>query len=205
MSTDWLPDWTGETCVIVASGPSARQAPLGLAHGRARFIAINESWRLCPWADLLFASDEAWWDSVEGCPEFRGMKATIHNAAAQRWKLRRFRSSREDRLALHKPGTIGWGGNSGFCALNIAASLGCTRIILVGFDMTADHGMHWHGPHDRAGLSNPTHAKLKRWREAIDDAAKALAVAGIEVVNCSPVSTLTAYPKVTLQEALASV
>lgn len=198
----WMPDWSGETCVIVASGPSAADVPLGLAKGKARCITINSSWRLAPWADMLFAADYRWWKSVNGCPEFTGIKATIDARAAREWGINRLHSTNANIVQLHRRGSIGWGGNSGFCALNLAANLHCKRILLVGYDLRIDAGLHWHGPHGE-GLRNPTEAKLGVWRKAIDSAAKALAGAGIEVVNCSLVSALQSYKKKPFNEALS--
>lgn len=103
---------------------------------------------------------------------------------------------------MAKLGSIGWGGNSGFNALNLAAQFGCVKIILVGYDMRIDKGLHWHGKHVNA-LNNPTEKNVYRWRDAVNNAAPLLKSHGIEVLNTSPISTLTNYPKTTLEEALA--
>lgn len=102
-----------------------------------------------------------------------------------------------DILLTETPGTIGDGGNSGFQALNIAVQFGAKRIVLVGFDMRLDRGIHWHGRHPK-GLNNPQDLNIVRWRKAINGAAVELAELGVEVLNASPVSTLTAFPKVDL-------
>lgn len=97
-------------------------------------------------------------------------------------------------------GRIGSARNSGFQAVNLAANLGAARIILVGFDMNLKAGTHWHGDHE-GGLTNPTDMKIKQWAAAMDAAADDLRGIGVEVINASPVSSLTAYPKMTLCEA----
>lgn len=98
-------------------------------------------------------------------------------------------------------GSVNGGGNSGFQALNIAVQFGCKRIVLVGFDMRLDRGVHWHGRHPQ-GLNNPSDNLLVHWRRAFHKAAGTLADLGIEVLNASPVSTLTAFPIVSLREAI---
>ncbi len=103
---------------------------------------------------------------------------------------------------LGAQGVIGDGGNSGFQAINLAAQFGASRILLVGFDMSLARGVHWHGLHPR-GLNNPSPANIARWRRVLDAAAPAYAAAGVEVINCSAESALTAYPKRSLREALA--
>lgn len=111
---------------------------------------------------------------------------------------------REPRFIM-KPGTLGsgstLGGNSGFQALNLALQLGCRDLILVGFDMHVRNGEHWHGRHPR-GLNNPTAETTERWRVALDSQADFLKGLGARVINASPSSALTAYPKMTLTEAL---
>lgn len=105
---------------------------------------------------------------------------------------------------MHFDGRIGSAKNSGFQAVNLAANLGASRILLVGFDMQLDGGSHWHGDHG-PGLTNPTGEKIQRWRSDLDAAAPALAEAGVEVINTSRVSALTAYRKADLLEAVGVV
>lgn len=106
-----------------------------------------------------------------------------------------------DSVLLMEPGTIGWGGNSGFHALNLAVQFRASKIILVGYDMRIDMGLHWHGSHPRS-LNNPLAKNIDRWRRAVDGAAPILYALGIKTVNVSPISTLQAYPKMSLTEAL---
>lgn len=96
---------------------------------------------------------------------------------------------------------IGWGRNSGFQAINLAARFGCTRILLVGLDFSLRHGTHWHGNHPPP-LTNPRQATVDEWRFILDSQADALAAAGIEVINCSSTSALTRFKRMPLMEAL---
>lgn len=177
-------------------------APIELAKGRTKFVAVNSSWRLCPWAEALYAGDYAWWAAAGGCPEFPGLKVSIDRRACDEWGLRRLECSRaDDRLEVSRLGTVGWGGNSGFGALNFVAQLRPRKILLVGYDMTLAAGSHWHGPHGD-GLTNPKAGNVERWRRCIDAAAKQIAEMGVAVINCSPVSALRRYPKMSLAEAL---
>jgi hypothetical protein len=200
----WFPNWSGQTVVIVASGPSATSVDLTPARGVARFIAINNSWKLAPWADMLYACDLAWWDHAEGCPEFEGMKVSSDPYAVRKYlDINHILCRRlTDRINMTDNLEIGWGGNSGFGAINIAAKAKVSRIVLVGFDMRVDLGTHWHGRHP-GEMHNPTVNNIGRYRRAIDAAAEPLREAGIEVLNCSPVSRLTAYRKVDFQEAIS--
>lgn len=199
-------DWSGEVTVCVASGASAELVDLEAARGRARVIVVNDSWRLCRWADVLYACDASWWmrspglsDGPPARSEFPGLRVTQDRAAARALGLQRVHLTRGvDRILTDRKGVIGWGGHGGFHALNIAVQAGARRIALVGYDLG---GEHWHGPHG-AGLRNPPPSALARWARILDDQASLLADLGVTVLNCSPTSALTAFPKASLAEAL---
>jgi hypothetical protein len=172
---------------------------------KVRVIAINESWRLVPWADALYGCDSNWWRLHDGVKFFQGLKISAQEESRklyQEIKIVTITHVRSDELSLDRPGYIGAGGNSGFQSLNLAAQFGASRILLVGYDMRVDLGEHWHARHPMP-LSNPhPNDNLPRWRRAIDGVATRLEEVGISVVNCSPVSLLKAYPKMTIKEAL---
>lgn len=98
-------------------------------------------------------------------------------------------------------GIIGWGSNSGFQAVNLAIQFGAARVVLVGFDCSLEKGTHDHGRHP-PGLNNPRQSGVDKWREALDAQAPTLEAMGIEVLNASPHSRLTAYRRVPLLEAI---
>lgn len=74
------------------------------------------------------------------------------------------------------------------------------RIVLVGYDMQIEDGLHWHGAHE--GLNNPAARDCARWRHVIDGASAQIKALGIKVYNASEKSALKAFPKMTLEEAL---
>ncbi len=174
-----------------------------------RSIAVNTAYQLAPWADLLYAADGVWWRHHGGAPTFAGQRVTVDKGAAAEFGLclatigtpPQMDRPRAGRMLFDRFGVLGDGGNSGFQAVNLAAQAGARRIILLGFDMTLAAGVHWHGRHP-AGLNNPTAQNLARWRRHMDDAAPTLAALGIEVINASTSSALTAYPKMSLEDAL---
>jgi hypothetical protein len=203
---DWFPDWDGGTCAIVASGPSAVREKFHLLLERRdiKVVAINTSFQLVPWADLLYACDGKWWEAYKGVPDFTGLKVTYERDAVIKYpELKRIEVARfGNELLIATPGLVGAGGNSGFQALNLVVQFGVKKIILIGFDMRVDGGGHWHPRHPYP-LSNPDAASnIPRWRRAIDGAARKLAELGVEVVNCSMVSDLRAYPKMQLEKVL---
>jgi hypothetical protein len=106
-----------------------------------------------------------------------------------------------DRLLFNRFGELGWGGNGGFHALNLALQFGARRVVLVGYDMRVDLGVHWHGKHPK-GMNNPSDVNTRRWRQVLDAQAPLLRDMGVEVLNASPVSALEAYPKVNFAAAI---
>ena len=194
---NWL-DWAGATAVVVASGASAKDAWIEAAKGKARVLVINDSWRLAPWADALYACDLRWWRKESGAAEFNGERITQDARAAADYGLRKVTLERRDEILTETPGVLGWGGNGGFHALNLAVQAGAKRIVLMGYDLV---GEHWHGRHP-AGLNNPTPSLLAKWAKVLDAQAPRLAALGVEVLNASPRSALTAYPRVPLEAAI---
>lgn len=106
-----------------------------------------------------------------------------------------------DQILTEQFGEIGWGGNSGFHAVNLAVQFGASRIALCGFDMSLARGVHWHGRHP-APLINPQQRSVDKWREILDGQARRLSALGIEVFNCSEHSALANFPKLDLLSVL---
>jgi hypothetical protein len=204
-----FPDWSGECAAIVASGPSANAAQVGLLKGRLSVIAIKKSVELCPWADVVYGCDAAWWRSVRGLPEFKGLKLAwdahvcgefpnIHRVWIDEPK------ESGDVIVTDQIGHVGAGGTSGFQALNLAVQFGAKRILLIGFDMTDRPGVHWYGRNNWPGGNNPGELNFRRWIKAFANAVPTLASLGVEVVNGSPVSQLRTWPKASVEETLAA-
>lgn len=136
-------------------------------------------------------------------PDFNGLKLSVDRKCQERpWGIHRVDLNKnDDRLELLRPGRVGWSGNSGFHSFNLAIQLGVKKILLVGFDMTLSHGLHWHGPH-KQGLNNPTDRSVARWRRVLDAASPLVDAMGIKVFNTSKISALQNYRKVPFLEAL---
>lgn len=210
----WWPDWSAaDLCVIVAGGPSckaidwhaARDAAGRPGGGQTRWLAVNNAFRLIPWADALYGADGSFWRSVDGAKGFGGLKVTQDQraAAVKAWGLRKVYAgsgaSQSMAMLFGERGHIGSGKNSGFQALNLAAQFGARRIALCGFDFNLSRGTHWHGRH-ASPMTNPTEYAVAGWRMALDAQAGVFAERGIRVVVATKDSRLTAYPRVPLME-----
>ncbi len=198
--------WAGETVAVIASGPSAGEAAIDLLAGRAKVIAVNDSWRLCPWADMLYAADQRWWKHHEYVTEFKGERWSQQQGTidwpeeAKRAGIRIIQSKNEKGISFD-PERIHTGMNSSFQALNLAILQGASRVLLIGLDLAVIGGRtHWFGTHPGKLERNSPYASF---RKEFMVAAPQIERAGIEVVNCSLLSTLACFPKMTVAEAVA--
>jgi hypothetical protein len=199
----WWRDWRGECVAIIAGGPSAKTAGVEKLRNRINVICINDAYRLAPWGDVLYSCDPLWWQHHKGVPTFQGLKLTWDATVASQYKLHKITIEKPEsnELLVERPSYIGAGGASGFQGFNIAVQFGGTGIALIGCDCTVEYGEHWFGRHP-VPLNNPLRSQANRWKLAFEGAAPRCKVLGIDVVNCSPISTLTCYPKVTIDQML---
>jgi hypothetical protein len=196
--------WPGETVVCIGGGPSLTSADVDAVRGRARVIAINDAYRLAPWADVLYAADAAWVEWHDGVPSFDGPKYSIAGGIVPA-------TTRPDWQVLRNTGLVGLepeptglraGHNSGYQAINLAVHFGATRILLLGYDMgLSDEGRsHWFGDHPDHRLS-----PYAQMMAAFDTLVEPLQEIAVEVVNCSRRTALRVFPCLDLAEALAEV
>jgi hypothetical protein len=203
--------WDGGACIVAATGPSltkqvAAECERALAAGW-RVIAVNDAYKLLPFADVLYACDQRWWEIHLDGMAFAGERWTSHHANTKQPEKVAFASVNGLRLVggQHGPGfsldpsRIHYGNLSGFQAINLAILFGCVRIVLVGMDMHTRNGRHFFGNHPR-GLNNGAH--FEEWVPLFTEAARLLP-AGIRIVNATPGSALTCWPMVDLIDALA--
>jgi hypothetical protein len=180
--------WPGETVVILGCGPSLKAEAVNAVKGRARVIAINQSYQFAPWADLLYACDASWWQRHHGVPSFTALKYGLETGA-KRWPgVQTLQHTGKTGLEL-LPTSVKHGQNSGYQAINLAVHLGASRILLLGYDMR-DPG-------------RPQERKYLQWIENFATIVEPLRQIGVEVVNCTPSSALKCFPYQSIADALA--
>lgn len=159
---------------------------------------------LCPWADLVYGCDAPWWRHRRGLPEFDGLKVCWAGNGldgfpdVHRVEIARERGGYREDLVMQPQGTIGGGGNSGFQALNLALQFGARDILLIGFDMSDQGGVHWYGRNRWPMANNPDRSSFRRWIAAYGRALPTLMALGARVFNGSPHSALDCFPRVTI-------
>lgn len=199
----WWPDWRGECFAVVASGPSIKKTDLSMLRDRIHVIAIKSTVDLCPWAEVCYGCDSAWWIDRRGLPGFKGVRL-FHGVQANQYpNMHRVQiDMKVDEMLVEEPLTLGNGGNSGFQALNLGVQFGGTDAILVGFDCHERGGVHWYGRNKWNNANNPMGTNYTRWIKGFELAKKSLSRLGVSVVNASVESEIRTFPRKPLREVM---
>lgn len=199
---EWAGRWEGLTVACIASGPSltaedcetVREAGLPT-------IVTNTTFRMCPWADVLFGFDGAWWKEYGGArgkPKDGG--PTVNDIFPG---LRMTCSALGAALGVDSMHSERWFdpcGTSGTAAISLAVSAGAKRILLLGYDSQKTGGKtHHHGDHP-PHLGNAK--SMPNWPRRFKNVAR-LAAGKSEVVNCSRSTALQCFPRGELSQEIA--
>jgi len=209
--------WKGETLIIVAPGPSAEKYnnnALLPYKEEARIIAVNDAYKLVPFADVLYGCDWWWWQKRKMVPEFDGLKIGLTYEGITGLPYSGWAGSKEkdqlsyqlastgkEGLELEDKRAVRTGQNSGYQAINLAVNLGADRIILLGFDMKSGKDKeHFWG--DYEDHPNPNKGLYKSWLKNFKTMVKPLEKAGVQVINCTEGSALKCFPMCELERAI---
>lgn len=185
--------------VLIAGGPSLSQRDVNYCRGRSRVIAINDAYRLAPWADALYACDASWWDVHRGVTSFAGAKYSHSRDAAIKWGLWWVDGRAAPGLSAD-PRYIHLGGNGGYQAMGISKHFGAKKLVLLGFDMQDTGGRsHWFGDHPEECRKARAFPK---WIKNFEGAVPNLQAAGITVINASRETALTCFKRLAIEDAL---
>lgn len=179
--------YTGQTVVIVASGPSARREDVDWCRASGWPVwAVNTSYTLG--CDSLYACDHAWWKryhahvGVTDC-------WTWSEQAAEEFGLHWVRGIDAEGFSTART-HVHTGSNSAFQVLNLVVLMGAARVVLLGYDMRhVDGKTHHHGDHPK-GLANPDAEFLALCAAKFGQ----IQPLGCEVLNCTPGSAIRRFP-----------
>lgn len=199
-------------CVVAASGPSLTgEVATAIAASGLPVVAVNDAYKRLPLADVLYACDASWWRDRAGAREFQGERWSSigrpsrfrHNDKTKEQAAYGLNLVFGDDLPGFSlsPNCIHYGGNSGFQGVNLALLLGARSIILVGFDMSNAKGAHFFGAHKPPLRNTQSYVSFIG---AFETAAKKLP-SHIQIVNASPGSALTCFPRMDFAHALAQI
>lgn len=145
--------------LVLATGPTLKQFEVDLFRDKCYVIAVNNAYKVCPWADEFYACDFEWW-------VYHGMNLMYlpGKKTTCRWDYNAPLNvmAREVKAVCDGGGMFirrgwsmekGWiytGHNSGFQALQLAAQVKPPAIYLAGFDMGVTNRVpddHFDGQH----------------------------------------------------------
>jgi len=201
------PRWS--SCIVAAPGPSLPVYVDEVCASGLPTIVVNDAWKLLPWADVLYACDNHWWEYHQGTA-FAGEKWSTHEGVPRenhgndkreihrKWGVRCVAGC-DDIGFSYVQDKIHYGSNSGFQAINLAILFGCTHIIMVGFDMRiVDQKSHFFGDHPQPIKMGGDYSGFVKY---YDRAAKDLPV-HIRIVNATEGSAVRCFPMMGLQDAI---
>lgn len=204
-----------DRAVIIATGPSLTADDVAASHALNRTTyVVNDAYKLCPWADVLYACDGDWWDHHERATRHIPERWTCDKGAAERYRLRYIAGEHHEnartpfvtletyrRELAETAGAryVVYGGNSGFQTIGLAYWRGIRDAVLLGFDMEHEPGTkkHFFGEHPSA---IDRHSPFGEWVENFTLAAPVMAKAGLRIVNASRRTALECFPRVTIEE-----
>jgi hypothetical protein len=196
--------WEGQTVACFASGPSLTQQQVDAVRAAGlHAVAVNDCYRVAPWADVVYWADVKWYNWHKDKPEFQafaGQKCTIGIAGAPLLAdkaVYTLKNMGGDGLSVD-PAGIMTGSNSGHQAVNLATLSGAARILLLGYDCRSVGGRrHWFGDHpDR---SEPPYEIIRQRYRTIVPMMEQL---GIEILNCTKDSAIDCFKFVDLEDAI---
>lgn len=206
--------------IIVAYGTSLAGLDLNRLQGLGHVLAVKGALFDIPWADAGFGLD---------MPRLREWKDRLKDVTMPVWwavpdefdrtdyPTVRFLRRERGEILSSDPGMIHSGGSSGFGALSFAVLTHAREIVLFGFDYAPVEiivarnrrgapkliGMGWHSNEDNYGQKrHQWPMNWQKWSEAFSAVKPDLDRRGVHVVNASPNSLITAFEKMTHDEAI---
>lgn len=168
---------------LLAPGPSATAEQAAKVHAAGIPLgAIGNAFELAPFAAFIASSDAAWWRRYPDAQARECRKFGMHEGPG-------FERVKDFGLGIVNSGVLG--------LQCVAREFGASKVLLLGFDM---HGTHFFGAYTN-GLRNT--APHQRQSHLQQYARWALRNPKVEVINCTPGSALTAFPRSSLDACLA--
>jgi len=202
---DWPPKglWNGKDVYVIGGGPSLKDFPLSFLKS-VKTIGCNDAYLLGEEVvDVLVFGDKKWWAHHNEKSEFLSFKNPVFtNTPNMKDEQRVIWAPREESGYFKE--ALGWNGNTGSVAINLALILGASKIYLIGFDMSlSDKGeSNWH----TNLLDTPSKVHYKRYKDALQraDGYRKKDWAEVEVINLNPQSNWDLYPKIDWQDHIRS-
>jgi hypothetical protein len=221
--------YKGETCVIVATGPSIDQNQIDVVKNiGVHCITVNNSYKLVPWSIAHISCNKNWWEYYTKEKDLIELKHsgcelwTQHREIAESFGINYIKTIHsgkngnglsKDRSYIHE------NHGSGPMAINLATHYGFKKIILIGHDLK--YAKDYDGKKRNVG-STPRHffgeypKEMQHWastrvvegvmtgyKEYYRSMLPDLNELKVKVLNCTPNSALDCFEKDELGRALS--
>jgi len=197
----WIPEkvWEGQDAFIIGGGNSLESFNWDVLRNE-NTIGCNDAFKLgreiCK---ICVFGDINWFKAFEReLARYKGIVFTnstqLQNSSIP-WLWVMQRQAR----GLHH-NALGWNGNTGAVAINLALLLGVKRIFLLGFDMhlSKDSKANWH-PNKLDKPNKNIYPKfLIGFKKMADDLQPKFP--GVEIINITDDSSLDLFPKIGVKE-----
>ena len=195
------PFWDDKPVAVVGGGPSLSDFDFERLRG-AHVLAVKRSIFDIPWADAGFALDYC-------RDKLATMQSRIYWAVRENQLASAGPPSKNITLLKRMdgqrlsddPGVIYGGGTSGFGALQVCIHKRAKQIVLFGFDYDGSSNAPTGFGQEKRRAQNA--ANWAAWAEHFRVYVPYLTAHGISVVNASPLSAITCFQKVALQDGVA--
>lgn len=191
--------------ILLASGPSLDDNTIKIIEKyKDEYIIFgcNDTYTLCDFIDVFYACDGKWW-KVHATSFFEKYKNLQHvytqdADTATRYKINLVKGKHSNGISTN-PQEIHWGSNSGFQQLNLALLMGCSKFILVGYNMQSVAGKtHFFTDRDSSLMRNSPYPTFQKAFKHIQKELKPY------IVNCTPNSALSMFRQADLEEELCT-
>lgn len=191
---------------VIGGGWSVKSVDLDSIPGT--IIAVNDSAFHAPYCDLIVSMDRLWTEYRWNDLRKRGAVSYLRRSAVQNLDTKfpwcHIFDCDHTKVEFSDYDRVLNGTSSGMCALNLAYILRPKTVYLFGFDMCrGPNGQaYWYPPYPWTRTGGTSNGKYADWAKQFARPAKLFENAGIEVLNVSPGSAITAFPKIAPQELL---
>jgi len=191
----------GETVYIIGGGPSLKNFDFRQLAG-SKTIAINKAVVFHPQADVLYWTDVRFYSWYKNeIDNYAGLKFALKPGSQYSNDVKILKKGKAYGLETD-PQTLAHGNNSGYAAINLAYHLGAKRVILLGFDMASSGSdSHFHDGYPTRSAGDNMYKD--KFIPGFKQLHAELNGTGVNVLNASPYSKLTMFPKITLEQALS--
>lgn len=172
-------------------------------------IGVNMSYKLGMWIDVVMFGDSGFFlKERNGLATFPGIKVSCNTGSqGERWIKHLGRDGSHSKGISTNPMLVGWNGNTGGAAINLAVHMGAKRILLLGFDMNLDgtRMQHWHDLYGKGPVLDERRKRKLPFSRHITSFSFIAADAkrlGVEIINLSPGSSINDFPKMSVKEFL---